>query len=112
MSWNFKINLFTIFGKALVKSYFNPNILGGNTGDTLAIYDKLDLIKEEQTFRNVVSDLAGNVYANINQREDDIVKTFEDSLSILQDSKNNTKENVKINIIADKGKKMIKLQVL
>ena len=48
--------------------------------------------------------LAGNVYANINQREDDIAKTFENSLHLLQDSTNNTKENVKISVIAGKGK--------
>ena len=51
-----------------------------------------------------MASLAGNVYANINQREDDIAKTFENSLHLLQDSTNNTKENVKISIIAGKGK--------
>nr|WP_256478818.1 autotransporter outer membrane beta-barrel domain-containing protein [Sebaldella sp. S0638] len=48
--------------------------------------------------------LAGNVYSNINQREDDIAKAFENSLSLLQGSKNNTKENVKVNIIAGRGR--------
>jgi hypothetical protein len=51
-----------------------------------------------------MASLAGNVYANINQREDDIARAFENSLHLLQNSTNNTKENVKINVIAGKGK--------
>ena len=51
-----------------------------------------------------MASLAGNVYANINQRENDIARAFEDSLHILQDSTNNTKENVKISVIGGKGK--------
>src|SRR5699024_5690090 len=47
--------------------------------------------------------LAGNVYANINQRESDISRAFEESLNILEKSPNNTKENVKLNIIGGKG---------
>ena len=48
--------------------------------------------------------MAGNVYANINQREYDIAKAFEESLHILQDSSNNTKENIKVSLIGGKGK--------
>ena len=51
-----------------------------------------------------MASLAGNVYANINQRENDIANAFENSLHLMQNSTNNTKENVKVNIIAGKGK--------
>ena len=86
------------FGRALDDKYFNAQ------GDAMKIYDKIDVIETESDFRHVMASLAGNVYANINQRENDIAKTFENSLHLLQDSANNTKENVKINVIAGKGK--------
>ena len=74
------------------------------TGDGLKIYDKIDKIKTTEEFNHIMNSLSGNVYANINQREEDIATTFENSLNLLKDSTNNTKENVKINIIAGKGK--------
>ena len=43
------------------------------------------------------------MYANINQREQNINEVFNNALNILQNSENNTKENVKVNIIAGKG---------
>ncbi|ACZ10544.1 Uncharacterized protein with a C-terminal OMP (outer membrane protein) domain [Sebaldella termitidis] len=86
------------FGRALDDKYFNAQ------GDALKIYDKIDVIETESDFRHVMASLAGNVYANINQREYDIAKAFEESLHLLQDSTNNTKENVKISVIAGKGK--------
>ncbi|MBP9479212.1 MAG: hypothetical protein KBF12_11375 [Sebaldella sp.] len=85
------------FGKALDAKY------GGATGEALTIFNKMDYIENESDFRRITASLAGNVYSNINQREDDIAKTFENSLSLLQDSTNNTKENVKVNIITGKG---------
>ena len=86
------------FGTALENNFL------GATGDGVKIYNKTAYIPDEQNFRHIMGSLAGNVYANINQREDDIAKTFENSLHLLQDSTNNTKENVKINVIAGKGK--------
>ena len=86
------------FGRALDENYYNA------TGDAGKIYDKLDLIENEQDFRHVMEGLAGNVYANMNQREEDIARSLENSLTLMQNSKNNTKENVKINIIAGKGR--------
>jgi hypothetical protein len=86
------------FGRVLNENYAN------STGDRLKIYDKIDYITTEKDFRHVMGSLAGNVYANINQREDDIARAFENSLDMLSDSVNNTKENVKINVIAGKGK--------
>ena len=74
------------------------------TGEGLKIYDKIDQIKTAEEFDHVMNSLSGNVYANINEREEDIARTFENSLFLLQDSKNNTKENVKINIITGQGK--------
>ena len=62
------------------------------------------MIETERDFRHVLSSLAGNVYANINQREDDIARTFENAADFIQTSQNNTKENVKVNVIAGKGK--------
>ncbi|MDR2879872.1 MAG: transporter, partial [Fusobacteriales bacterium] len=73
------------FGRALDVKYFNAQ------GDALKIFDKIDVIETESEFRHVMGSLAGNVYANINQREDDIAKTFENTLHLLQDSSNNTK---------------------
>ncbi|MCP1226229.1 autotransporter domain-containing protein [Sebaldella sp. S0638] len=89
---------FDDFGKALDEKY------DGATGDGGKIFDKLDILENERDFRHVMGSLAGNVYSNINQREDDIAKAFENSLSLLQGSKNNTKENVKVNIIAGRGR--------
>ena len=51
-----------------------------------------------------MASLAGDIYANMNQREYDIARSFENSLAFMQNSENNTKENVKINIIGGKGK--------
>ena len=85
------------FGISLDNNYFD------STGDAGKIYDKLDLIEDESEFRRVMGSLAGNVYANMNQREETIAEVLGTSLNLLQDSKNNTKENVKVNIIAGKG---------
>ena len=85
------------FGRALDAKY------GATTGEGLTIFNKMDYIENETDFRRIAASLAGNVYANINHRENDIAKTFESSLNLLQDSINNTKENVKINVITGKG---------
>ena len=50
------------------------------------IFDKLDLLEDEGDFRHVMESLAGNIYSNMNQREDDIAKAFEGSLNLLQNS--------------------------
>ncbi len=73
-------------------------------GEGRKIFDKINYVTNEKDFRHVMAGLAGEVYANINQREDDIAKTFENSLDFIENSTNNTKENVKVNIIAGKGK--------
>ena len=73
-------------------------------GEGRKIFDKINYITNEPDFRHAMASLAGNVYANINQREYDIAKALEDSLHLLQNSTNNTKENVKISVIAGKGK--------
>ena len=86
------------FGQTLNDRYANQ------TGNALKIYDKIDMIQTEPHFRHAVASLAGNVYANINQREEDMAGMFEESLHTLQNSDNNTKENVKISIIGVKGK--------
>ena len=86
------------FGKALDEKY------AGSTGEAGSIFDKIDLIEEESDFRHVMASLAGNVYANMNQRQDDISRAFDSSLSLMENSKNNTKENVKVNIIAGRGR--------
>ena len=86
------------FGRALDENYY------GASGDAGKIYDKLDLIENEGDFRHIMESLAGNIYANINQREDDIARSFENSMTLMQNSENNTKENLKINIIAGKGR--------
>ena len=86
------------FGKALDTKYV------GSQGKAGEIFDKIDTIETEYDFRKTMSGLSGEMYSNINQREETIGNVFEDSLKLLKDSKNNTKENVKINVIAGKGK--------
>ncbi|MBP7979479.1 MAG: autotransporter domain-containing protein [Sebaldella sp.] len=89
---------FEDFGTALENNYMKAS------GDGVTIYNKTGYITNETDFRHIMASLAGNVYANINQRENDIARTFEDSMHLLQNSVNNTKENVKISVIAGKGK--------
>ena len=86
------------FGRALDTKYVGSN---GNTG---LIFDKIDTIETEPDFRKTMSNLAGDIYANMNQREETIGEIFENSLNLMQDSKNNTKENVKLNVITGKGR--------
>ena len=86
------------FGAALNEKY------AVTTGEGRKIFDKINYITNEADFRHIMASMAGNVYANINQREYDMAKAFEESLHLLQDSANNTKENVKISVIAGKGK--------
>ena len=87
------------FGKVLEDNYLTSS----GKDEKGKIYDKIDQITNEESFRKNVSSLAGDVYANINQREETIADIFGSSLDLLQNSKNNTKENVKINIITGKG---------
>ena len=89
---------FEDFGTSLENNYLSAS------GDGVEIYNKTAYIPNEENFRHIMASLAGNVYANINQREKDIADAFENSLHLLQNSTNNTKENVKISIIAGKGK--------
>ena len=79
------------------------NNYSGSAGDALKIYNKANWLTSDKDLRHVMASLAGNVYANINQREMDIEAVFDNSVNFLQDSENNTKENVKINVIAGKG---------
>ena len=74
------------------------------SGNALKIYDKIDKITKEKDFDRIMESLGGNIYSNINQREEDIAEIFDNSLALLQNSSNNTKENVKINIITGAGK--------
>ena len=85
------------FGKALDGKYV------GTTGNAGKIFDKIDSIEQESDFRKTMGSLAGDVYANMNQREATIIDAFDSSLNMLQDSTNNIKENVKINVITGKG---------
>ena len=85
------------FAKEIESKYLNAE------GDALKVYDKLDLITDETVLRNSLEQLAGGMYSNINQREQDIYGILDNALYTLQNSDNNTKENVKINIIGGKG---------
>ena len=85
------------FAENIEEKYLNAE------GEALAIYDRLDLITDEDVLRNTLGDLAGSMYANINQREQDIYGVLNNAMTVLQGSGNNTKENVKINVIAGKG---------
>jgi hypothetical protein len=85
------------FAKNIEGKYLNAQ------GEALKIYDKLDLITDENTLRDSFEQLSGSMYSNINQREQDIYSVLNNALFTLQNSENNTKENVKINVIAGKG---------
>ena len=85
------------FAKNIEQKYLNAE------GNALKIYDKLDLITDEKILKNSLEQLSGSMYANIKQREQDIYGSLNNALFILQNSENNTKENVKINVIAGKG---------
>ena len=85
------------FAKNIEGNYLNA------TGDALKLYDKLDLVTDVDDLRSDFSQLAGSMYANITQREQNINDVFDNALDLLQNSENNTKENVKINIMAGKG---------
>ena len=93
-----KNNWYNEFAGVLDQKYANA------AGNTLKIYDKIDNINTAEEFSHIMNSLGGNVYANINQREQTIIDVLGTSLNLLQDSKNNTKENIKINVIAGKGK--------
>ena len=86
------------FGNALDVKYNKA------TGDSLEIFDKIDRIETNGQFDKIISGLAGNMYANMNKREENVADIFEDALDILKNSENNTKENIKVNIIGGKGK--------
>ena len=88
------------FGRALDEKYLTPV----EEKERKEMFEKIDMIEKESDFRHVMASLAGNVYANMNQKEEDTARVLENSLNLLENSKNNTKENVKINIIAGKGK--------
>ena len=86
------------FGNALDSKY------SGASGDALKIFDKIDMIETNEQFDRIIPGLAGNMYANMNKREENIADMFGDALDILKNSENNTKENIKVNIIGGKGK--------
>ena len=85
------------FAKNIESSYESA------AGDALKLYDKLDLITKEDDLEYLFDRLAGNMYSNINKREEDISNVFKNTLYLLQNSENNTKENVKIGVIGGKG---------
>ena len=88
------------FGRALDEKYLTP----AGEYERKEIFEKIDAITNEKDFRNAMASLAGDIYANMNQREYDIARAFENSLDLMANSTNNTKENVKLNVIAGKGK--------
>ena len=88
------------FGHALDEKYLTPK----GEYERKEIFEKIDVITNEKDFRTAMSSLAGDIYANMNQREYDIARAFENSLDLMANSSNNTKENVKLNVIAGKGK--------
>ncbi|WP_435309080.1 autotransporter domain-containing protein [Sebaldella termitidis] len=96
------------YAQFTAKKWYAP--LGGvldkkyefSTGESLKIFDSLDIIKTEDKFQKIMENLSGNIYANMNKREKNTADIFQDSLELLQASENNTKENIKVNIIAGK----------
>jgi hypothetical protein len=76
----------------------------GATGDRLELYDKIDKIEDEFDLRRIMSSLSGAYYANRAQRGYDIKRGFDNALDIMENSENNTKENVKVAVLAGAGK--------
>ena len=89
--------------KSLDASYVRDDILEGQTQEALNLYDKIDMITDVDTLKKTFENISGEMYSNTLQRENDIAGVFNNALDVLKDSENNTKENVKINIIAGKG---------
>ena len=89
---------FEDFGREMNEKY------AVTSGEGRKIFDKINYITNEADFQHTMASLAGNMYANMNQREATVIDVFDTSLNLLQDSKNNTKENVKVNVMAGKGK--------
>ena len=103
--WMEKIN-YNKFTQGTWYNEFSENIESGYlnaAGDSLKLYDRLDLISTQSALNNDFEQLAGNVYSNIMQREQNIGGMFNNTLDILQNSENNTKENVKIGVVAGYG---------
>ncbi len=88
------------FGRALDEKYLTPE----GEYERKEIFEKIDTITNEKDFRTAMASLAGDIYANMNQREYDIARAFENSMDLMANSANNTKENIKLNVIAGKGK--------
>ena len=74
------------------------------TGDRLSLYDKIDKIESEFDLRRIMTSLSGAYYANRAQRGYDIKRGFDNALDIMENSENNTKENVKVAVLAGAGK--------
>jgi hypothetical protein len=89
--------------KILDKNYVIDGVINGQTEEALKLYDKLDMITDSVELTNAFNNISGEMYANILHREENIKDTFVSSLELLQNSENNTKENIKVNVIAGKG---------
>ena len=74
------------------------------TGDRLSLYDKIDKIETESDLRRIMTSLSGAYYANRAQRGYDIKRGFDNALDLMENSENNTKENVKVSVLAGAGK--------
>ena len=103
--WMEKIN-YNKFTQGTWYNEFSENIESrylNASGDSLKLYDRLDLIETQSALNNDFEQLAGNIYSNIMQREQSISGMFNNTLDVLQNSENNTKENVKIGVVAGYG---------
>ena len=74
-----------------------------SAGEALKIFDSLDMVKTENEFSRLMESLSGSIYANMNKREQNTADIFQDSLELLQESENKTKESVKVNVITGKS---------
>ena len=74
------------------------------SGDQMKLYDKIDKIESEFDLRRIMTSLSGAYYANRAQRGYDIKRGFDNALDIMENSENNTKENIKVSVLAGAGK--------
>ena len=75
----------------------------GAQGNLLKFYDRLDMVEDVNTLNVLMGGLSGNIYANINQRVQDIDRVFQNSLDLLLNTGKSEDKTVKLDIITGKG---------
>ncbi len=75
----------------------------GAQGNLLKFYDRLDMVEDVNSLNVLMGGLSGNIYANINQRVQDIDRIFQNSLDLLLNTGKSEDNTIKLDIITGKG---------